>query len=422
MRTFKSSALLVVAAVAALVGSSLPVLGLPSAVVQAASPVPLSAGTMTLTVAEKKGTVEWDGLQQEFSSGGLGQCQMKDTAGTADLIDFRGYIGTMSSSAGFKNGKIGVYEFSKPDGPPVNASHCDLVDTKKDNGKKKLPPRESLGLQLGTDAADTFGPVYMTKASLSLFTHTKTGEIRVSLLDAEGNVIETSTVTWNAPSGGSNPLPQEFTGEFSGIMLTALKGDFSLRGGSFDLATLADDVFCVDGSDNTFTNDAGVTVTFIGNADGSPCEGFGIRLTGDEISQVHFIKPLDVDPEAQFIFEIPWNTVGWPASKLGSELPQAFIDFEDTVPPTEYEMPYCPDSLFNDEGQLVGLDGSNPADLAALPDMVDDISGDLRTEGTQFACIGDRDATVEKSTDGPGYDVDITDLIYLIGDARMSLK
>jgi hypothetical protein len=85
-------------------------------------------------------------------------------------------------------------------------------------------------------------------------------------------------------------------------------------------------------------------------------------------------------------------------------------------------MPYCPDSLFNDEGQLVGLDGSNPADLAALPDMVDDISGDLRTEGTQFACIGDRDATVEKSTDGPGYDVDITDLIYLIGDARMSLK
>ncbi|MGA8045862.1 MAG: hypothetical protein WCA30_06290 [Dermatophilaceae bacterium] len=423
MRTFKSSGLLVLAAVTALVGTSLPAIGAmpgqPSltSAPSAAAVSTASAGTLTLRTTSSAGIVEWAGQTQIFRE--KTQCQIVQDEGEPDFLTLEGRVGDTVGTAGFRNGDIGVYEFDAEGDGASNAAQCFRVDADSFIGD------ETLVLRLGVDAVDEFGDLVATQVRVSAFRNSKSGALSVDLVEPDGTVINASPVTWNGGKPGSQITTPTYTGTFTEIRLTADSGSFSLRGAQFDLASEADATFCLDGENGgSYTSEDGVTVTHLGNADGTACTAFGIRLTGTDTARVWFIKPLEVDPEAQFVFDVPWNTVGWPALKPGSELPQAFIDFEDTEPPTEYEMPYCPDYLFDETGALVGLDGSSPADRAALAalDMVEDVDGDLRTIGTQFACIGDRDATVEKSTDGPGYDVDIRDLIYLIGDARMGLK
>jgi hypothetical protein len=420
MRTFKSSALLVVAAVAALVGSSLPVLGSPSTGVQAGAPAAVttsaSAGTLRLSTTSSAGVIDWNGEQQRFSGGQ--QCSLVPTPGGSALLELRGYVGAEQEAAGFRNGDIGVFE-PQADGSPANAAQCARVDA------GSFTADETLGLRLGADVADEFGAIVATRATVDIVRNSQAGFIRVTLVAADGTETSLPSISWRGGRSGSDIPTPAFTGVFTELRLTADEGSFSLRGAELTLASAADATFCVDGAVGaTYTNDTGVTVRHLGNADGSACTAFGIRLTGTDTARVWFIKPLDVDREAQFIFEVPWNTVGWPALTPGSDLPQAFIDFENTDPPTEIEMPYCPDYLYDATGTLVGLDGSNAADRAALAalDMVTDVPGDLRTEGTQFACIGDRDASVTKAAGEAGFEVDVTDLIYLIGDAKMSLK
>lgn len=380
------------------------------------SSAPVSAGTLTMTTSKTKGLVQWGGLSQGFASSPLGNCRLVSTEGSAALLDFVGQIGNLTSSAGFKNGSIGVYEFKHQGGPPWNAAQCNEVDD------GSFTSSETLGVHLGSDAEDTFGALIATRATLQLVANTSKGSLRATLVDDSGNALSTRSITWSkkgAIDAGS------FTGEFSGILLKVTKGSFSLTGASFDVASQADDFFCTEGSDDTFTNDEGVTVTFIGNADGSPCEGFGIKLGRDGDAQVHFIKPLDVNPEAQFIFTVPWDTV---VLTEPSMLPEVFIDFEVPYPngPNEREMPYCPDYLFDETGTLVGMpDASSPEYASARLDLDSrdmekpEIEGVLQTLGTQFACIGVRDAGMFA---GPDFEATITDTIYLIGDARMLMR
>lgn len=434
MRSLKSSGFMALWAAIAVAGASLPFSTLTSGVgtlasapatipaaVSVANSAPPSAGTLTLSTTKKAGVVEWEDLRQEFTSNPLGQCQMMPVPGSPELLNFVGYVGNLSSSAGFKKGQIGVYEIKKQNGPPWNAKQCDEVDD------GSFGKSETLGVHLGSDAADTFGALVATSATLQLVAHSDKGSLVATLVDAEGSSLGTRSIDWK--KNGAISTKGAFTGEFSGILLKVTKGSFSLTGAAFEVASQADDFFCTEGSDDTFTNDEGVTVTFIGNADESPCEGFGIKLGRDGDAQVHFIKPLDVNPEAQFIFTVPWDTITFAALSAPSALPPVLIDFE--VPasngPTEHEMPYCPDYLFDGTGALVGMpDTSSPGYPAARDDldsrdMEPDIDGVLQTTGTQLACIGDRDANVAKAA-GPGFDVTVTDQIYLIGDARMLMR
>lgn len=429
MRSLKSTGFTALWAALAVAGASLPfsgsvVSGLPPgpALTTVASTAPVSAGTLTLSTDKWTGVVTWGELRQEFSSGGKGNCEMKPEAGSDDLLDFVGHIGKLSSSAGFKHGQIGVYEFKKQGGAPWNAAQCSEVDA------VSFTKSETLGVHLGSDAQDTFGPLVATSATLDLVANEAKGSWKGSavatLVDAEGDVVGTRTLTWKEK--GSISTGGAFTGEFSGILIKVTQGSLSLKGAVLEVASQADDFFCTEGSDDTFTNDEGVTVEFIGNADGSACEGFGIKLGRDGDAQVHFIKPLDVNPEAQFIFTVPWDTA---SLTTPSALPAVFIDFEVPYPhgPTEHEMPYCPDYLFDENGELVGMPDAGSAGYDDARDDLDgrdmepDQAGVLQTLGTQFACVGARDPDISKSS-GPGFEAAITDTIYLIGDARMLMR
>ncbi len=429
MRSLKSSGLTALFASLAVVAASFPLGGLSSGLLGLAPSVapagvttvasgPVSAGKITLSTSKDKGVVTWGDVKQEFGNSPLGNCVLTPKAGTKSLLDLMGYNGKISSSAGFKKGFIGVYNFSTQGGPPSNAAHCEQVD---DGGKPK-PSNEMLGVHLGPDAKDTFGPLVATEATLQLVANSKPGSAQAILLDAEGDHLSTQTFSWSK----SGDFTLTVNGQFSGVLLKVTKGSFSLKGATFDVASQADDFFC-DGSDDTYTNENGVTVTFLGNADGSDCEGFGIKLGRDGDAQVHFIKPLDVNPMAQFVFEVPWGTVPLTSEDAllpGSSLPPAYIDFELPPPnePTEHEMPYCPDYLFDETGDLVGMAGASEADWSDLQgrDMEEDEAGVPQTTGIQFACIGDRSAEVNHS--GSGLEATITDLIYLIGDARMLMR
>ena len=73
-----------------------------------------------------------------------------------------------------------------------------------------------------------------------------------------------------------------------------------------------------------------------------------------------------------------------------------------------YDMPFCPDYLYDELGNLVGV--SDDADLAALPDFEVDL------DGKQYACLDyPRDVEI-----GPEF-ATVHDSVLLIGDARMRL-
>jgi hypothetical protein len=397
-----------------------------SSIVQASTAT--SAGTLMLETTSTVGTVSWAGQTQTFTGGQ--QCGIVPTPGSPNLLDLKGRTGTGDGTAGFRDGNIGVYEFDMEGDGPTNAAQCSKVDA------GSFTEKETLELSLGLDAKDSFGAVFAKSATVSLVAQSQSGEIFATLLGADGTPNETRTISWGKPrlkSGEAIKVGGAFTGTgaYTGIQLRADSGSFSLVGASFELVTNADAFFCKEGSPNTFpTTGDDLSVTFIGNADGSTCSGFGIQL-GRDGEAVYFYKPLTVDNEAQFIFRVPWDTITVAAlSPSEVKVPTALIDFE--VPGADptflgHEMPFCPDYLFDADGQLVGLDGSSPDDRDALAelDMETDRPVDdpiLETVGTQFACIGDRDVQVTKKASGSGYALDIIDLVYLIGDARMSLK
>ena len=444
MRSIRISGLTALASAVAVALTAIPFSGFASgpvveapqsaALVQASTTTATSAGTLNLTTTSTKGTVTYGGMTQEFSE--ANQCRIVQAPGAPELLLLEGIVGTTAGTAGFRNGDIGVYERDIEGDGSSNAAQCFRVDAGSFEGS------ETLGLTVGADAKDEFGRLVATSATVQVIAQSRNGRLSASIVDAAGKAIgDPKTVDWRGRQSGSSINVNSvfpWTGKFSGIRLTAVDGAFSVRGATFELASQSDATFCADGTaGGTYTNDEGVKVTHLCNADGTACTGFGIRLCRADDAQVWFTKPLDVDPDAQFIFEIPWDTVPLPdpispaTLTLGSAFPPAFINFEVPDSSTEHEMPYCPDYLFNASGQLVGMPATNSPGYAAARTDLDgrDMEPDrpendpiLQTVGTQFACIGDRDAEVTKKADGPGYDVVVTDLVYLIGDARMSLK
>ena len=254
----------------------------------------------------------------------------------------------------------------------------------------------------------------------------------MALLDEAGGVITTlplSTTAWSKTKLGSQIQLGALTAitdtqgrGFDGIRLTAKAGSFSLRAATFNLVSQADYYF--NCSDQTSFEKDGVTTTYTGNADGSACSGFGVtldRASGTSGQTTTFHKPGTIDPDAQFVFDVPWDKK---SATSPTTLPKAEIDFEiKNRAAVWHELAFCPDYLYVN-GVIKGLfpnDAQYQANYALLKDLDMEKPAPGAAElpgqaGIQFACIGARTPVFSKATSG--FDVQVTDTLYLIGDAQ----
>ena len=430
MRTLKNTGVTVLTAGIALALGAVPAMmvagssasgdGDTTTLAPAAAPAP---NTLRLTTTSESGVAAFSDKTQEFTGGQF--CELTSSPGTqARLVEISGVVGPEIDStdlAGFRGGQIGVFEQS-------NASQCFRVDA------GSFTETEVLGLKLGKDVKDNFGPMLAKAASLDLEMRTKTVEILATTYLGE-DPNPTGTFFFKTPR--SNKVGSHLAFEFANpalfdrVELKAVSGSFSLEGGlhsgkptSFDLVSLTDATFCdpgtvdkgtVPGAVNTLTED-NTTVTYIGNVTGS-ASCFGVRLTSGA-DDVQFLKPLDVARDAQFIFDIQWTLDVEGDWTPNVALPEAFIDFElrfdeeGEVIDTLRKMQFCDSRLFDADGDLVGVAGESVPTWLRNLDMEDEgIPGD---EGTQYACIGSRNVSAVSAKT-------VTDQIYLIGDARMRL-
>ncbi len=155
---------------------------------------------------------------------------------------------------------------------------------------------------------------------------------------------------------------------FTRLTLKAKAGAFSLEGGSdeatpatattpatyvppttFELVSFVDEV--LDCETNFTSANENATVDYLGNADGSKCGEFGVTLTSGD-KEVIFLKPLSLNPSAQFIFDVTWKQAGGPAV----EIPTVTIDFENPSGVKVDDMGFCPEILYS-EVELVGVQG-----------------------------------------------------------------
>ena len=224
-------------------------------------------------------------------------------------------------------------------------------------------------------------------------------------------------------------IPETTDTYFDRVTLKALKGSFSVEGGSdpltstqvtkptattFDLVSEVDAVFSCESTDPLVVGNA--AVEYLGNADPDDlCEAFGVTLESGD-TQVRFLKPLDISPTAQFIFEIDWKLAeGSSPWSPGVTLPPAYIDFELVGGEGEKPMPFCPAYLFDDAGVLVGVtDLTSEEDRAALMALDMETLDVPGAAETQFACVGSRHVDA-------GAEFTVSDTIFLIGDAKMRL-
>jgi hypothetical protein len=124
-------------------------------------------------------------------------------------------------------------------------------------------------------------------------------------------------------------------------------------------------------------------------------------------NSARFLKPLDVQPTAQFVWDV---TSLFPSTTATTVLPDIKIDYETpdaTGASPLVKLGWCPDANAVDDPAL--FPGYTVAQVAALPDQDDFI-------GTQFACVISRTA---KAVAGDPDQVSVRDLVYVYGDARM---
>ncbi len=352
-------------------------------------------GAGQLTLSPGSGTVSYGDQAQSLAQSGT--CDL--TTSGADLLGLAGSINGSAKKVGFRNGQIGVQERL--------TSFCNLVDVYSSKGP------ETLSLSLGSDLVGLGDrPLLADSATLKLSVSSlwwRKAEVQAKTL-LDGAEVGTFSLAQGAGDcdvhdGAVCALTMAGAGRFDEVQLTAKQGVFSLGDSStFDLVSEVDKALdCT--ANSTFGKD-NATVQYLGNADGTECTGFGVVLTaGDD--EVQFLKPLDVDPSAQFIFDVQWTTdVAGPAAQV----PGVTIDFEAYGPgsPVQVDdLAFCPEFLYSGD-ELVGI--QDPADLGSLEDW----RGDL--PGTQFACLADpRSVKIGADT------VKVEDQVFLVGDAKMRL-
>ncbi len=376
----------------------------------------LAAGSMLAVLPASAVTVKGPVGQLVLKTGAVDQItygadtQSLLTAGACDLassgknlLAFKGLQGNTVKKVGFKTDSIGVIETS-------NSQLCNKVDV------ISFSSTETLEIKLGADLKFAGQPVTASSASLdvevrsflgskakiqatALLAGSSVGTFDLTQGSAACNVADNANCQWNIDPAGEVL--------FDTLRLKAVKGSFSLEGGAdagtspstFDLVGDVETVFdCEPGT--TLVDEGGTTIEYIGSVTPGQCEDFGATLTvGDD--ELTFLKPLDVDPTAQFVIDVEWKLPG--SATPSTTLPSAYVDFEVGTA-NETEMQFCPDSVKQEDGTW---------GITDLNLLTEDYEPDL--PGKQFACIGTRKATVGED------EVLIADTIFLVGDAKMRL-
>jgi hypothetical protein len=212
---------------------------------------------------------------------------------------------------------------------------------------------------------------------------------------------------------------------FTSMTLRAANGSFSLDGGS-DGSVLpeaplspptASIIELVDGTldcretTRTILADGDAPEVFVSrldNADGSDCSVVPYSLS-TEPGLARFLKPLDTQTTAQFIWDITWALPERDASlQPTTALQDLKIDYETGEP--YVTLAWCPVSGYED-GTFVGYtqapNGSWPAGITDQSEL----------DNMQFACVISRDAQPLSGSDP--LKIRSHDRAYVLGDAGM---
>ncbi len=221
---------------------------------------------------------------------------------------------------------------------------------------------------------------------------------------------------------------------FDTLTLRAVVGSFSVEGGadgsiqppaglSTDTAAasvieLATAVGCGGTTGTTIADGAkpAVTIHRLDNVGPTPCSAVPYKLTTADNS-ARFLKPLDVQPTAQFVWDVTSLFPSTTASSTPDSPNTGTTGLRDIK--IDYETPdaagvsplltlgWCPGVNAVDDPAL--FPGYTAAQVATLTDQDDFI-------GTQFACVISRTA---KAVAGNPDQVSVRDLVYVYGDAKM---
>ena len=207
---------------------------------------------------------------------------------------------------------------------------------------------------------------------------------------------------------------------FDTITLKAVNGAFSLEGGgdgtvlpqsptttpNASVIEIVDGVIDCGGQTRTEPasgDEPQVTVHRLGNVGATTCAAVPYALSNASRT-AQFLKPLDSQTNAQFVWDLLWQ---FPQQTGSTALPELKIDFEIPTPGTTVTLGWCPDPAYGSAGEFLGYGGGLPA---SATDQEPDLAG------VQFACVISRDA---KSLDGDPDVIGSHDRVYVYGDARM---
>lgn len=372
-------------------------------------------GQLELTTSGSAGAVAYNGSTQTLAGSSANNCPLSSTG--PNLLSVSGLLNDAPTATGLKDGSIGVVETD-------NTSFCNRVDDVTPASKS-----ETLVLALGTDL-NFFGQGGLTasKASLDIqvrstrvFFRTNKAKIEATALRGT-TTVQTFTleqgVNCNVSDDGNCQwvIDPDGNAEFDTLRLKALKGSFSLEGGSdadslglpttFDLVGEVQEIFECQAGNSIGESDSG-KVTYVGSANPEDCVDFGAQLNVGENS-VQFLKPLDVDTTAQFEVDVQWTTPG--VATGAAILPTVVIDYE-TGAVNATTLKFCPAFVTKEvDAEYSGITNEN------LPQLTTAFDQEPELGGIQFACITTRSADVTE------LEVVTTDKIFLIGDARINLR
>lgn len=219
-----------------------------------------------------------------------------------------------------------------------------------------------------------------------------------------------SEPTWLGADDGVN---------FDRLSLRAVNGSFSLEGGGDGtvlptspkpgtenasiIEVITDTITC--GGETRLEEADGdapaVRVYRLQNAGTETCVAVPYVLAhGSGFAQ--FLKPLNTQTSAQFIWDLTWKDAPTPGS---SALPEVTIDYE-TGASAQVQLGWCPNATYT--GGV--FNGYTAAQVATLPDQDE-------YPGTQYACLISRTA---RSVDADPDHVSVNEKVYVYGDARLS--
>lgn len=207
---------------------------------------------------------------------------------------------------------------------------------------------------------------------------------------------------------------------FDTITLKAVNGAFSLEGGGDGTVlpqspTSTPNASVIEVIEGTITcggqtrteaasaDEPQVTVSRLGNVGTTSCAPVPYALSNAS-QAAQFLKPLDSQTSAQFVWDLVWRFPQQPGS---TALPDLLIDYEVPAPGTTVDLGWCPDPAYGPGGQFLGYG-------EGLPASATDQEPDL--DGVQYACVISRDA---RSLDGDPDVVGAHDRVYVYGDAKM---